>query len=70
MKESGKLSEIKSIEGELKNQSRPIDSYLLTLIDKWKISCVVLNGKSNNQRISDYFDESKSNSEKIFSIIK
>ena len=70
MKESGKLSENKSVGGELKNQSRPIDSYLLTLIDKWKITCVILNGKSNNQRISDYFDESKSNSEKIFSIIK
>ncbi|MHA2181477.1 MAG: amino acid kinase family protein [Promethearchaeota archaeon] len=70
LKESGELSEIKSAEGELKNQSRPIDSYLLTLIDKWKISSVILNGKSNNQRISDYFDESKSNSEKTFSIIK
>ena len=70
MKESGKLSEINSVEGELKNKSRPIDSYLLTLIDKWKISCVILNGKSNNQRISEYFDESKSDSEKIFSIIK
>ncbi|MHA1933573.1 MAG: amino acid kinase family protein [Promethearchaeota archaeon] len=69
MKESGKLSEIKSVEGELKHQSRPIDSYLLTLIDKWKKSCIILNGKSN-KRISDYFDESKSDSEKIYSIIK
>jgi hypothetical protein len=70
MKESGKLVEFDSIEGELKNQSRPVDSYLITLIEKWKISCVILNGKSNNHRITDYFDKSKSNSEKIFSIIK
>jgi len=70
MKKSGNLSEFKSTEVELKNQSRPIDSYLLTLIEKWKIPCVILNGKSNNQRIIDYFDISKSNSDKIFSIIK
>ncbi len=70
MKESGKLGVFESDEGELKNQSRPVDSYLLTLIEKWKISCVILNGKSNSQRIIDYFDISKSNSDKIFSIIK
>lgn len=70
MKESGKLNVFESDEGELKNQSRPVDSYLLTLIEKWKISCVILNGKSNSQRIIDYFDISKSNSDKIFSIIK
>jgi len=70
MKKSGKLGEFESIEGVLKNQSRPVDSYLLTLIEKWKISCVILNGKSNNQRILAYFDELKSNFEKIFSIIK
>ncbi|MCK4286070.1 MAG: hypothetical protein KAX18_07695 [Candidatus Lokiarchaeota archaeon] len=70
MKKSGKLREFENTEGEVKNQSRPVDSYLLNLIEKWKISCVILNGKSNNQRILDYFDKSKSNSEKIFSIIK
>lgn len=70
IKESGQLGEFESSEGELKSQSRPVDSYLLTLIEKWKISCVILNGKSNNHRITDYFDESKSNTEKIFTIIK
>ena len=70
MKKSGKLREFENSEGEVKNQSRPVDSYLLNLIKKWKISCVILNGKSNLQRIIDYFDKSKSNSEKIFSIIK
>jgi len=70
MKKSGKLSEFESIEEELKNQSRPVDSYLITLIEKWKISCVILNGKANTYRITDYFDKSKSNSEKIFSRIK
>ncbi len=70
MKKSGKLSEFESIEEELKNQSRPVDSYLITSIEKWKISCVILNGKANTYRIIDYFDKSKSNSEKIFSRIK
>ncbi len=70
MKHSGKLREFKTSEGELKNQTKPIDSYLLSLIEKWKISCVILNGKATNQRIKEYFDVSKSNSEKIFSIIK
>jgi len=70
LKKSGKLSEFESIEGELKDRSKPVDSYLISLIEKWNISCVILNGKSNNYRIKDYFDESKSNSKKIFSIIK
>jgi aspartokinase-like uncharacterized kinase len=70
MKESGQLSKFEITEVELKNQSRPVDSYLLTLIEKWKIPCVILNGKSNTQRIRDYFDTSKPNSDKIFSIIK
>jgi aspartokinase-like uncharacterized kinase len=70
MKKSGNLSDFKNTESELKNQSRPVDSYLITLIEKWKIPCVILNGKSNTQRIMEYFDLSKSNSDKIFSIIK
>ena len=69
LKESGKLFEFKSADDELKNQSRPIDSYLLTLIEKWNISCVILNGGSVNQRITDFFDPSKSLKKKIYTRI-
>ncbi|MHA1986271.1 MAG: amino acid kinase family protein [Promethearchaeota archaeon] len=70
MKTSGNLSDFKNTQGELKDQSRPVDSYLFTLIEELKIPCVILNGKSNTQRIIDYYDLSISNSDKIFSIIK
>ena len=70
LKKSGKLSEFKNSKGELKDQSRPVDSYLISLIEKWKFSTVILNGKPTNQRIIEYFDESKSYFEKTFSIIK
>ena len=69
LKESGRLSELKSTDDELKSQSRPIDPYLLTLIEKWDISCVILNGGSDHQRITDFFDASKSIQEKIFTRI-
>lgn len=69
-KESGKLAEFESIDNELKNQTRPIDPFLITLIEKYKISCVILSGKSNNQRIVDFFDEQKSLQEKISTTIK
>lgn len=69
LKEAGKLLEFKSADDELKNQSRPIDPYLLTLIEKWKISCVILNGTFDNQRITDFFDDSITVQEKIYSRI-
>lgn len=69
LKETGKLLEFQNKDDELKSQSRPIDPYLLTLIEKWNISCVLLNGTSDNQRISDFFDESKSLQEKTYTRI-
>ncbi|MFW9822828.1 MAG: hypothetical protein ACFFE4_07835 [Candidatus Thorarchaeota archaeon] len=70
MKKSGDFSDFKTTELELKDQSTPVDSYLLTLVEKWKIPCVIINGKSNTHRIMEYFDSSISNSNKIFTIIK
>jgi len=70
MKESGKLTKFKITDDKLKSQSRPIDPYLLTLIEKWKISCVILSGTSDNQRIADFFDESKSLQKKTYTRIK
>jgi aspartokinase-like uncharacterized kinase len=69
MKESGKFLKLKSSDDELKSRSRPIDPYMLTLIEKWKISCVILNGTFENQRITDFFDESKSLQEKTYTRI-
>lgn len=67
LKEYGKLLEDENMINELKNQSRPIDPYSLDLIEKWKISSIILNGVSKVQRITDFFDSSKSNHKKIYS---
>ena len=54
LKKSGRLAEIGLNQDNLK-KSKPIDSYLLTLIDKYKISCILLNGSLPNSRIINYF---------------
>jgi len=54
LKKSGKLAEIGLNQGNLK-KSKPIDSNLLTLIDKYEISCILLNGNLKNSRIIKYF---------------
>jgi aspartokinase-like uncharacterized kinase len=69
LKKSDKLLTVKSTGESLKGQSRPIDPYLLTLIEEWNISCVILSGSSNNRRIIDFYDDSKSLQEKIFTRI-
>ncbi len=54
LKKSGRLAEIGLNQDSLK-RSKPIDSYSLTLIDKYKISCILLNGTLQNSRIINYF---------------
>jgi len=54
LKKSGRLAEIGLSQDNLK-KSKPIDSYLLTLIEKYKISCILLNGTLQNSRIINYF---------------
>ncbi|MFX1488467.1 MAG: hypothetical protein ACFFBI_04925 [Promethearchaeota archaeon] len=70
LKDTEKLAKMGIISVDLKNQSRPIDPYLITLIKKNRIPCVILNGTSKMNRIIDFFDESKSQQEKIYTIIK
>ncbi len=55
-KKDGKLAKIGLNQNNLK-KSKPIDSYSLTLIDKYKISCILLNGTGTvqNSRIFNYF---------------
>ncbi|MFX1239819.1 MAG: hypothetical protein ACFFA7_01085 [Promethearchaeota archaeon] len=43
----------------LKEKTTPIDLYTTTLIDKNKISCIILNGTKNTLRISNYFKSTK-----------
>jgi len=70
LKDSDKLANIGTIDNDLKTQSRPIDPYLITLIKRYRIACVILNGASKMNRIIEFFDESKSQREKNFTIIK
>lgn len=59
MKESGKLAESFSKIELLKKITTPIDPYVSTLIDKYKISCIILNGAINSHRILNYFKLTK-----------
>ena len=68
MKESGKLAEVKTIIEDLKEKSNPIDPYITTLIGRYKISCIILNGSKNTLRISNYFQSIKLE-DKIFTRI-
>jgi aspartokinase-like uncharacterized kinase len=69
MKESGKLGEFISKNSKLKKQTTPIDPYILTLIDKYKISCVLLNGDKKSNRILKYF-KSDNEKERVYTLIK
>ena len=70
MKSSGKLANFEAIADDLKRQTRPIDPYLITLIDKYRMPCILLNGRSNTQRITDFFDDTKPEEDKIYTRIK
>ncbi|HEY0087585.1 MAG TPA: hypothetical protein VGB37_02010 [Candidatus Lokiarchaeia archaeon] len=56
MKKDQKLAQIVNI-NELK-KSKPIDPYLITLINQCKLSCIILNGKNSESRILNYFSGS------------
>lgn len=55
LKKNKQLTEFSGDTNSLK-KSRPIDSYLLTLIDGNGIPCYLLNGSSNHQRIIEFFN--------------
>ncbi len=50
-------------------KSKPIDSHLLKLIEKYKTPCYILNGRPNNQRIIEFFNNDIPNEKKIFTKI-
>ena len=53
---------------ELKEQTKPLDPYSLELIDRYQISCTILNGEEKKLRISNYF-QNVSVKDKIFTRI-
>ncbi|MFW9899218.1 MAG: hypothetical protein ACFFDO_08155 [Candidatus Thorarchaeota archaeon] len=40
-------------------ESQPIDTYSLDLIEKYKVSCIILNGKTEKQTIIDFFNNAE-----------
>lgn len=69
MKKSGKLTGVIPESNELKEKTTPIDPYITTLIDKYKISCILLNGSKNTLRITKYFKSSEVE-EKVYTKIE
>jgi aspartokinase-like uncharacterized kinase len=67
LKESGKLAKFDSNKKGMK-QSRPIDNYVLEIIDTFKMSCILLNGAHNTLRIYQHFASIKE-TEKVFTKI-
>ncbi|MHA1687974.1 MAG: amino acid kinase family protein [Promethearchaeota archaeon] len=65
MKALGQLASISTKANVIKT-SQPIDSYSSSLIDTHRINCILLNGKSPNKCIYDYFNENIPDSEKIY----
>ena len=68
LRKDNKLTEFKTQSESLK-KSKPIDLYSLKLINDFKISCIILNGHFNYKRIIEFFDELKSENEKIYTRI-
>jgi aspartokinase-like uncharacterized kinase len=50
-------------------KSKPIDSHLLKLIEKYKTPCYILNGRPNNQRIIEFFNTDIPDEKKIYTKI-
>ena len=64
LKSSNQLDNI--IEGDINiKKSKPIDSYLITLIEKYETPCYILNGGPNNQRIVEFFNSAIPDEKKI-----
>ena len=68
LKSSNQLEIIIEIDSNIK-KSKPIDSYLLKLIEKYKTPCYILNGGSNNRRIVEFFNSDILDEKKIYTKI-
>ena len=68
LKSSNQLDNIIEEDSNIK-KSKPIDSHLLKLIEKYKTPCYILNGKPNNQRIVEFFNSDIHDEKKIYTKI-
>ena len=65
LKSSNQLENIIENDSNIK-KSKPIDSHLLKLIEKYKTPCYILNGTPNNQRIINFFNTDIPDEKKIY----
>lgn len=49
--------------------SQPIDSYIINLINKYNVNCIILNGSSNKKRITTFFEESEDDRKRVYTKI-
>ena len=68
LKSSNQLKNIIDDDSNIK-KSKPIDSHLLKLIEKYKTPCYILNGGPNNQRIVEFFNSDIPDEKKIYTKI-
>ena len=55
---TNKLAKIENFDSDLK-ESQPIDSYIINLINEFRINCVILNGSKEKLNILYYFDSNE-----------
>jgi len=68
LKSSNQLANIIEEDSDVK-KSKPIDSHLLKLIEKYKTPCYILNGGLNKQRIVEFFNSDIPDEKKIYTKI-
>ena len=68
LKRSNQLENIIENDSNIK-KSKPIDSHLLKLIEKYKTPCYIINGGPNNQRIVEFFNSDILNEKKTYTKI-
>jgi aspartokinase-like uncharacterized kinase len=68
LKDSNQLGKINKNK-EILKKSKPIDSYLLKLIEKYKTPCYILDGRPSNQRIIEFFNTDIPDEKKIYTKI-
>ena len=68
LKSSNQLENIIDDDINIK-KSKPIDPYLLKLIETYKTPCYILNGKPTNQRIVEFFNSDIPDEKKIYTKI-
>jgi len=68
LKRSNQLENIIENDSNIK-KSKPIDSHLLKLIEKYKTLCYILNGGPDNQRIVEFFNSAILDEKKIYTKI-